>query len=99
MANYTKGEWKVESETEVVCGDRLIANTGGYTNNYSFPRQENIANAHLIAAAPELYKALKFFVERNASEYVYLDKGIGTATDIGKAFLKARKTLAKVEGK
>jgi len=56
---------------------------------------ESVANASLIAAAPDMYEALKFFVERNASEYAYLDKGIGTATEVGKSFLAARKALAK----
>ena len=59
--NYTKGEWKVEYETQVVCGDRLIANTGGYatTANYKLIQEENVANARLIAAAPGLYEGLK----------------------------------------
>ena len=50
-------------------------------------------------AAPDMYEALKFFCERNKSEYEYLDRGIGISTDVGKAFLNARKALAKAEGK
>jgi len=57
--NYTKGKWKVEDGCQVVCGHRLVANTGGYSTNYSETRSENIANACLIAAAPAMYEALK----------------------------------------
>ena len=52
-------------------------------------------NAHIYKSAPDLYEACKFFIERNASEYGNLDRGIGTATEAGKAFLAARHALAK----
>jgi len=54
---YTKGEWKIEDETNIFCGDKLIATAGGYSDNYTSPRAENKANAHLIASAPDLYEA------------------------------------------
>lgn len=56
--NFTPGKWK-QIRTEVTAGDRLIANTGGHSTNYKETRAENIANAQLIAAAPEMYEALK----------------------------------------
>jgi hypothetical protein len=52
--NHTKGEWKIEDGTQVVVGNRLIANTGGYTTNYKETRTENEANAQLIAASPRM---------------------------------------------
>jgi len=84
---FTKGEWTVEDGTQVVCGNRLVANTGGYTTNYSLERETNEANAQLIAAAPELYEALKHYVE--------LDKD-GIFKDM---YLLATTALAKAEGK
>ncbi len=59
MAEYTKGEWEVKDGTQVVCGERLVANTGGWSTNYQSTKKENEANAHLISAASELYEALK----------------------------------------
>ncbi len=55
-----------------------------------------------IAAAeaiPLMYEALKYFVEKHAPDYEYLDKGIGIATPEGKLILKAREALLKAEGK
>jgi hypothetical protein len=46
---YTKGKWVVGG-TKIDCNGRLVANTGGYSNNYSFPRKENEGNALLICA-------------------------------------------------
>lgn len=56
---YTKGEWTVEDETNIFCGDRLIATAGGYSDNYTSPRAENKANARLIAQAPKTYEWCK----------------------------------------
>ena len=40
--SYTKGEWKVEDGSQVVSGKRLVANTGGFSTNYSSEREENV---------------------------------------------------------
>ena len=57
------------------------------------------ANAHLISAAPDMYEALRFFIADHLTEYEYLDKGIGTATERGKKMLLVRAVLTKAEGK
>ena len=57
--SYTKGEWKVEDGSQVVSGKRLVANTGGFSTNYSSEREENVTNAHLISAAPEMIMLIK----------------------------------------
>ena len=49
----TLGKWIVVN-AEVLSGDRLVANCGGYSTNYKLTREENIANAELIASAPDL---------------------------------------------
>jgi hypothetical protein len=46
----------------------------------------------------DMYEALKFFVNKHSSGYIYLDRGIGTSTEHGKSMLAARKALAKAEG-
>ena len=65
--NYTKGEWKAITSRKpdqayhpqwVIDSDvHWIAVLG--TDKYPFPNDE--ANAHLIAAAPDMYEALKAF--------------------------------------
>jgi hypothetical protein len=58
--SYTPGPWDIKYEWNVFAGERLVATTGGYTSsrNGEAVRQENIANARLIAAAPDLLGAL-----------------------------------------
>ena len=91
---YTKGEWTVEGGTQVVSGNRLVANTGGYTTNYSFEREQNEANAKLIAAAPDMYQALKDCITsiKTAMHFdtaEHLDGALGVAKDaIAKAEVK-----------
>lgn len=58
---YTKGEWKVDTESPLT----VLAKVGeGYSlicdcSNPWQPKERKEANAHLIAAAPDMYKALK----------------------------------------
>lgn len=56
--NHTKDDWRVEDETQIVAGERLVANTGGYASNVKPARLENIGNAHLIAAAVNACKEI-----------------------------------------
>ena len=62
----TKGQWSVSRicKTHVVCGSVGIANTGGHSAIEDSERieKEQIANAKLISAAPDLYLALKNMV-------------------------------------
>lgn len=63
----TKGVWNINkhSSTTVECKGRSIATTGGYSDNSNMEQVdiENLANAKLIAAAPELLKSLKEMVK------------------------------------
>jgi hypothetical protein len=56
---HTPGPWHIKHEWNIFSGERLVANTGGYTSNRDGEavRQENIANANLVAAAPDLLDA------------------------------------------
>ena len=56
---FTKGEWEPviysgEHKVEVWAGDDQIYANGSVTN-----KEEEFANAHLIASAPDMYKSLK----------------------------------------
>ena len=61
---WTPGPWRRDRRcnTHVVAGaDRGICSTAGYMSNEIEAdklQQESEANAHLVAAAPELYEAL-----------------------------------------
>ena len=98
---YTKGEWKyykkdypeflghkMESRY-IVKGLTVIAEMGGGT------KEEAKANAHLIAAAPDMYEAL-----RSGVEGIRLNPR-GKERDLAiRAFMfLAEKALAKAEGK
>jgi len=115
MAEYTKGEWKVtgdepetlttEDNVRIGCIngelDQHIAFTGGGTI------EQNLANAHLIAAAPDLYKAIRMACVCMSFKY-------GSEGDINEgckdaesncgggaayAYKKMREALAKADNK
>ena len=63
---WTKGPWPIKPTGDfkrIVIGDGLVDGPGGYevAEVYSddCDRDEAMANAHLIAAAPDLYAALE----------------------------------------
>jgi hypothetical protein len=94
--NYTKGEWKVKDDRphfSIQVGRQNIASISSLNNMLN---DEKLANAHLIAAAPEMYEAL-----RELSEITH-DLGLGDGTpdpQIEASNKKARQALAKAEGR
>lgn len=64
MSGFTQGEWVVgnrHTNSGVYAkGGRLVATTSGHSQNFNWETvlAENMANAHLIAAAPDMYDAL-----------------------------------------
>ena len=72
MSKHTPGPWRVSNENlkiikrdfrEIGCNDgELIASTCGHPDSGFYPSEEQaIANAQLIAAAPELLDALRWY--------------------------------------
>lgn len=57
----TPGPWHIKHDFNVFSGERLVASAGGHANNVQplKAHAENIANAHLIAAAPDLLAAVR----------------------------------------
>lgn len=58
---HTAGNWEV-SDTSIVAGDFCIAVTED-DGGYEAPAEERTANAHLIAAAPDLLAACQAAIE------------------------------------
>lgn len=61
--NYTKGKWTINksSPTDVYAinnGSHFVAECG----NPYLPNGEDLANAHLISAAPDMYEAIKMAI-------------------------------------
>ncbi len=88
--NYTKGEWKVTQWIEKH-GFNVFSETGGFVA--SVPMNVGLehtmieagANAHLIAAAPDMYEALKALVKYHERE----GKAIPCLVDATEALAKA----------
>jgi hypothetical protein len=82
---HTKGEWIINKHSattvELRGSSRSIASTGGYQTNGADSLKafnENIANAKLIAAAPDLIEALY-----NLIEYAEFDSHIDNGHQYG----------------
>ncbi len=95
---WTKGPWPIKPTGDfkrIVIGDGLVDGPGGYevAEVYSddCDRDEAMANAHLIAAAPDLYAAL----ERALNFIANTESEMGEALPCGDA---ARTALAKARG-
>jgi len=67
---YTQGNWyeSQRARGNVMCGDRVVANCNSYNSNMTDVTIENYANAALIAAAPEMYEAIKSVIETHIVE-------------------------------
>jgi len=101
-AAYTPGPWRVSpnSPTIILKDNRPISHDGisigsasGYTNSGFFPSyEEAIANARLMAVAPELLDALQWAIKFID---IYAAKAAGPATP---ELNRARAAIAKVLG-
>lgn len=74
---HTTGEWLIHEKAagNVIQKDtgRVVANCRAYTSNVNphLVDEENMANAKLIAAAPDLLEALSELIDINESEEVF----------------------------
>jgi|CXWL01.1.fsa_nt_gi hypothetical protein len=95
-SQFTPGPWTIRHEFNVFGGDRLVANTGGRGGNVNPEgiRRENLANARLIAAAPELLEALK-----QCDALLAVTDSLEAMQDQRHPLNAARAAIAKAEGK
>lgn len=113
MSEFTKGPWVVTQIPDEEHGgfhdfvwvDEKGSKTGNIATCYSVNPHDALANAHLIAAAPELYEALRLiriamYTERSG---VYVCIGCGAVADCSHSpdceFRNVDAALAKAKGK
>ena len=90
---HTKGPWRIIHEFNVVDSEgRLIAACGGHSNNRQAEKihNENIINARLITACPDMYEALIALVRHANCEPGPIPEEL---------WKRADKALEKAEGK
>ena len=75
MSEYTKGPWK-HADAPEGCSEQIYAPQAGNGNgglitviSSGVSKEEDIANAHLISAAPEMYEALEAVKDRIEGEW------------------------------
>ncbi len=93
---YTKGEWIIDRVKKSMIisprKDKVICRLG-YSGELN---DDDRANAHLIAAAPDMYEALKAL----AHDFATLGELYGITPDgIKKVLNKSERALAKAEGR
>jgi len=93
MADFTKGPWVVGNEMDV--NGPLVVGTetgGGLIARMAMPPcDDNDANAHLIAAAPDMYAALLDLLDEVGP--------MKPTSSLVAVTLTARAAVAKAEGK
>jgi len=102
MSNYTKGEWKTDQRGNTGIGIYSILPDGEESEEIAlvddisddlFPNDDQTeVNAHLIAAAPDMYEALKSVVEYE-NELSYANPSA-----LSLVLKRAKEALGKIEG-
>ena len=104
MSEYTKGPWKVYK-----MGRKSIIQATDQFNTWvcevvsGIPSKEEESNAHLIAAAPDIHKALKKLIKltENITDKgaAYTGRGKWQSPELQTARLEAEQAILKAEGK
>ena len=106
MSGHTKGPWTIVDDSGNIYGQRrFICSANGSNTKASMLDEvhnaENWANAHLIAAAPDMYEALKHLQNEFRGCISAFDIEIRAATNVDcilHQLEKAAAAIAKAEG-
>lgn len=98
---YTQGPWS----TGVTAGGSICIRENGRANaeiailcpDRDRPKKEDVANARLIAAAPDLLKAAEYGLQ--ILQECYINEPVGCGCDACNAIHWLEKTIAKAERK
>lgn len=102
MSKHTQGPWSIKHEYNVVGSDgrRIIASCGSYRSNgddYEDVIAENIANAELIAQAPELRRQRDEALQALRSILQHKDSMLSTDIEYIGICQRARRILAQYD--
>lgn len=86
--NYTRGEWKIVGNSVYGGDDKSNPEIIGYLQG-----ENRVANAHLISACPDMYKALK------AITYYWREDIESYAGHLQEVKEQVSQALAKADGK
>lgn len=94
--NYTEGKWTKKDNKLVVHGHGIVAEfpsplNGGVT--------EFVANARLIAAAPQLYEALKAMLQGSEIDPLNPNRVVDRSMPSSEAIFQGFASLAAAEGR
>ena len=90
---YTEGDWKVQSDGETICREGARVARAYDPEHPERATPTTRANAHLIAASPDMYEALKKanrWISMRANPRDRADHALADEID---------QTLAKADGK
>ena len=104
MTEFTKGPWLATERSgyhEILASDPTC-DWYGHANMHAvaygdteIDDREGWANAHLIAAAPELYEAVRLFLHYDSDEG---ENGVDMMLNYDNALTAARKAFSKAHG-
>lgn len=92
---WTPGPWRIEERLLVYAGTKWVASAKMYDSETTM--EEAQANAHLIAAAPDLYRELENLVELAEAAMRAANRD-GGEYDIEAELADARAALRKARG-
>lgn len=94
--NHTPGPWR-QIGVNVRAGDALICWATNHHANTETPEPEKLANARLIASAPELLSALEQLLEtaESLNDWLVSDGSINGEHEL---FQKVRAIISKAKG-
>ncbi len=91
MSKHNPGPWRVDGQAHDMAGSAIIRDAGGFpvASTRSWIKEQHDANARLVAAAPDLLKELKVFVDIIALYYPAIFES---------EIRSAKEAIAKAEG-
>lgn len=93
MSGFTPGPWLLKDSPNAASGAILVRD---YARSHV--QYVPLADAHLIAAAPEMFEALEYAVSCLVSARKNYEEDLGLWQDVNKAISGGNQALAKARG-
>jgi hypothetical protein len=101
LTKFTPGPWEISKSASSINGARILSVdkwVASVTRKADKPFDQKIADAHLIAAAPELYEELERYVNAAKSWHECHHSGIVQCDLFCDGMAKAEAALKKARG-